>query len=232
LTRDPNTRVADFIRLTEPCHRMLYGFALTLCKDADQANDLTQEALIRAFEAFDQFRPGAPLMPWLRRILRNLFFDSFKTGRAQHEISEREMSLADAAPLLEAADDSKDPLVQLEGAQLAGWLKEEIEALEPGHQQVLQLCVMQDLSFEEAAEAANVPVGTIASRLARARAQLRERMLQRTTTARHPERKGAQARSMDEDEPLGRRSIGTPKRSLSGANEAGQGVAKEAKTPQ
>jgi RNA polymerase sigma-70 factor (ECF subfamily) len=204
-------RIAEFVRLTQPHHQQLYGVALSLCRDKDQAHDLTQEALVRAFEAFDQFRQGAPIWPWLRRILRNLFLDTFKTGRAQHEIGEREMSARDPSPLLTRADDSPDVLTQMERSQLSLWLQEEIASLAPSQKQVLELCVMQGLSFEEAAEVAGIPVGTIASRLARARAELRARMLKRTTIEHPPEAKQAQLLSMDEKKAPSRKGLEAPK---------------------
>jgi RNA polymerase sigma-70 factor, ECF subfamily len=194
------SQIAEFVQLTEPHHRHLYGIALSLCRDADQAADLTQEALIRAFEAFDRFQVGAPVLPWLRRILRNLFLDSFKTGRARHEVTESAIGSTDDPFQIEVADERDDPLTHLERSEHNTWLAEEIAALSPDHQQVLNLCVMQDLSFEDAAEMTRIPVGTIASRLARARSQLRARMLKR---ARQPKTEGALL--ADSDDPLARR---------------------------
>jgi RNA polymerase sigma-70 factor, ECF subfamily len=227
--RDPDKRVSEFVRLTEPCHKQLYGIALSLCKDADQANDLTQETLIRAFEAFDQFRPGAPIMPWLRQILRHIFLDTFKTGRARHEISERELSSVEGSPCFEVADDRNNPLAQVERSQLSRWLQEEIAALDPAHQQVLMLCIMQDLSFEEAAESAGIPVGTISSRLARARAQLRERMTRKIAMARRHEGNCMESVFLDEKDSIARRPSGDPQRSDRSKPGVEQGVEKEYK---
>jgi DNA-directed RNA polymerase specialized sigma24 family protein len=81
-----------------------------MCRDADQAHDLTQETLVRAFEAFDTFRPGAPILPWLRQILRHLFLDTFKTGRARHEIAEREMTGSETSLLQAAVNPQDNPL--------------------------------------------------------------------------------------------------------------------------
>jgi RNA polymerase sigma factor (sigma-70 family) len=80
--------ISEFVKLTRPHHRQLYGIALSLCRDPDQAQDLTQEALIKAYQAFDRFRSDEPILPWLRRILRNVYLDTFKTGRARHEVNE------------------------------------------------------------------------------------------------------------------------------------------------
>ncbi len=61
---DKDPRVAEFVRVTTPHHRTLFGIALSLCRDSDQAADLTQDALVRAFEAFDRFKAGSTALPW------------------------------------------------------------------------------------------------------------------------------------------------------------------------
>lgn len=179
--------VSEFVRLTEPHHKQLYGIAIALCRDPDKAADLVQEALIRAFEAFDRFRRDEPVLPWIRRILRNVYLDSFKTGRYRHEVPESELG-----PTHKPADlavSAPDPLAKLEQDQLFTWVREEMTCLDPTHQQVLELCVMQELSFVEAAEIAEIPVGTLASRLARARVQLRKRVLRRVARVQRQEGK-------------------------------------------
>lgn len=179
LAKQDDNHVATFVRLTAPHQRELLGLARALCRDPDQAADLAQETLIHAFNAFDRFRPDAPVRPWLRRILRNLFLDSLKTGRARHEVrADGGLGEDDPSPP-DVAVDPADPLAALERAELAGWLREEIQALDPDRRQVVELCVIHELSFQEIAELTGVPVGTVASRLARGRATLRERMLAR-----------------------------------------------------
>ena len=207
-TNDQKRDVAAFTRLTEPHHRQLFGIALSLCRDRDQAADLTQEALIRAYQAFDRFRPGAPVLPWLRRILRNVFLDTFKTGRARHEVTESTMGSAEHEPYqldTTHAHDGVSALDQLERNQLVTWLQQEIAALDPSQQQVLELCVMQDLSFKEAAELLELPVGTVASRLARARAELRLRILKQISAARRRGEKVGDSILMDLDAALTRK---------------------------
>lgn len=207
LSKQDDQRVATFVRLTAPHHRELLGLARALCRDGDQAADLAQETLVHAFKAFDRFRPDAPVRPWLRRILRNLFLDSLRTGRARHELSDSQRGVRDDTPLPSAGVDTSDPLAALERAQLSSWLREEIAALEPDQRQVMELCVMQDLTFQEIAELTDLPVGTVASRLARGRARLRERMLQRAQPRGERAGGGATLRSGD-GEPAPTRRVG------------------------
>jgi RNA polymerase sigma-70 factor, ECF subfamily len=219
------------VRLTEPHHRHLYGIALALCHDADQAADLTQETLIHAFAAFDRFRPGASMRPWLRSILRHLFLDTFKTGRSRHEVAESDIAAAEGSSLTEIPDERPDPLAELERAELQQWVQQEIAALSPAHRQVLTLCVVHGLGFAEAAELAGIPVGTVASRLGRARAELRERLLRRTSLTPGGEAYRDAQVSGDADDGLGRRSVATVGVSTGGVGQSGEMSAKVEKTP-
>lgn len=179
-------QVSRFVELTAPFHERLFRIAMTLCHDRDQAADLTQETLVRAFRAFDRFRTGEPVLPWLARILRNLHLDLVKSGRARYEVAAHQLGgrseqLED--PFASVPATTPDPLTALERSQLAGWLAEELEALEPAHQLIVVLCDVEDLSYQEAAEVAGIPVGTVRSRLSRAREQLRERLRRRMAEA-------------------------------------------------
>jgi RNA polymerase sigma-70 factor (ECF subfamily) len=175
-SRQAQRRVSEFVRQTRPFHERLYRIALSLCRDRDQAADLTQEALVRAFRSFDSFRPGAPVLPWLARILRNVHLDSFKTGRAQHEVAEHQLDREGPGIDASVAHPAPDPLAALERAELGARLAREMETLDPGQRQTLILCDIEGFSYQEAAEAEGVPVGTIRSRLARGRAELRRRL--------------------------------------------------------
>jgi RNA polymerase sigma-70 factor, ECF subfamily len=226
-----SSREAEFVRLTEPHHRDLYGVALALCHDADQAADLAQEALVRAYEAFDRSRPGAPVRPWLRSILRNLFLDTFKTGRARHEVTDSELGSGQGAGLAEMAAEGVDPLARLEQAELQAWVREEIAALSVDHQQVLELCVMHEMGFAEAAELAGIPVGTVASRLGRARVELRERLRRRAAARKKQEEYRGTPNSRDADSTLGRSGIGAKAKVSVGVGQAEEMSAKVEKTP-
>lgn len=173
---DKDELVTQFVRLTRPCHERLFRIALSLCGDRDQAADLTQEALIRAFRAFDRFRLGAPVLPWLARILRNHYLDTLKTGRVRHELSESQMGGGDE---LARAGAVPSPIKQIERAQLMRWLQQELESLPEDQRLIVLLCDVEGMSYKEAAEVAGVPVGTVRSRLSRCREVLRNRITAR-----------------------------------------------------
>ena len=74
----PSTKICDPRSTggTTPGIAMLARIASAMCGDPDQGADLAQEALVRAFVAFERFRPGAPVLPWLTRIVRNVYLDA------------------------------------------------------------------------------------------------------------------------------------------------------------
>lgn len=149
-----------------PYYRRLYGFALRLCGDPDRASDLTQDSLIKAYRAYDRFREGAPIMPWLMRILRNTFLDDQRSARARYELRAKEGEI-------EAVGQGGDQLSAVSRSQLRERLEAGLEKLPEHHAAVLIAVDVEGLDYTEAALVLDVPVGTIRSRLNRARAQLR-----------------------------------------------------------
>lgn len=175
----PEDSLARFTRTACAHQDRLYRVARALCRDADVAADLTQEALIRAFRAFDSFRSDQPVLPWLCRILRNVYLDSRKTGRARHEVAGRELPAERDDPYDNVPGSTPDPLGMLEKKTLRACLNEELERLEPEQRLILILCDVEEMSYQEAAEIAGIPIGTVRSRLARCRERLRARLRDR-----------------------------------------------------
>lgn len=140
----------------------LRRYALALSRDEAEAEDLVQEALMRGHEKRRSFRPGADMKRWLFSILRNGFLDKRRSRKAEMR---REGAFAALAP--EAMDPPQESAVRL--AQLrAGFLE-----LPEEQREALSLVAVEGLTYAEAAEVAEVPLGTMMSRVARARAQLR-----------------------------------------------------------
>lgn len=178
VARDPTVSyrdlVSSFVSVTRPHHEALFRIAVSVCHDHDQAADLTQEALIRAFRAFDRFDQARPVLPWLARILRNVHLDSFKTGRSRHEVASHQLANPAADPFAGVPCRAPDPAARAETVQLTRLLQEAMTLLEPDQQLVVILCDVEEFSYQEAAEALDIPVGTVRSRLARSRQRLRE----------------------------------------------------------
>jgi RNA polymerase sigma-70 factor (ECF subfamily) len=138
-----------------------YGLALT--RDPADAEELVHETLVRALEKRGSFRHGRPLRPWLLSILHNIFIDGTRRRRTEHE------ALADAAILSPGHQTApQDQRVRL------NQLLDRFMALPEEQRAAMHLVSIEGLSYAEAASALAIPVGTLMSRLGRARAALRE----------------------------------------------------------
>jgi len=138
----------------------LRGFARFLARDPVAADDLVQDAVLRAFKALDQFQPGTNLKAWLFTILRNQFYEQRRRARRE------------TAVMAEFAEtDTPVTSNQHERSEVAD-LQVLIFRLPPLLREALILIGAQGLTHEEAAAICSVPVGTMKARLFRARAQL------------------------------------------------------------
>jgi len=150
-----------------------YRFARWLCR-SDDANDIVQEAFLRAFRGFDTLR-GGDVKAWLLTIVRNCSATVFEQQRRRPTVSfgeEHEEALQSDADA--ASPDPESAMAAEDDGRTLGRL---IEALPEEHRQVLLLRELEELSYREIASVTQVPIGTVMSRLARARAALRGKWL-------------------------------------------------------
>jgi RNA polymerase sigma-70 factor (ECF subfamily) len=140
----------------------LRRFARYMTRDADYSDDLVQECLTRAIANIESWQPGTNLRAWLFVILKNVFRNDKR--RAQHDIAYRN-GLERDAPLFAPAQ-QHNHLVLSEVQQAFLQLTED-------HREVLMLIAVEGLRYEEAASVLNISVGTVKSRLSRARTALR-----------------------------------------------------------
>lgn len=154
---------------------LLFGIALRLLNDEDVAADAVQEALISAFRRFHTFR-GDSLRSWLARVVVNACYDEMRRRRRQHSVP-LELLNSDGEEIETSywlVDPQSDPEVQFESSELETAIQKCLDKLPPIYRIVLVLVDVEGLSYEEAANAAGVPVGTVKSRLARARLQMQK----------------------------------------------------------
>ena len=142
----------------------LRRYARALSNDADAASDLVQETAMRAIAHWDQWRREAPLKAWLFAIMRNAYFRNRRTSTRWRSLS------ADLARAQER-DRAPEPIDPLFLRHVGRALAE----LTPAQREVLFLIAVEGLSYAEAAELTETPIGTVMSRLSRARARLRAR---------------------------------------------------------
>jgi RNA polymerase sigma-70 factor (ECF subfamily) len=158
----------------------LYGTALRLTRNADDAEDLVAETVVKAWARLAELRDRQAFEAWIRRILNNTFLSEWRHRRASPEITL-------AAPCEDGEDESFSLFEQLHQPFLLWWgnpeesaianllrqdLDRALDALPDAHRVVVVLVDVQGYSYPEAAHMLGVPLGTVRSRLNRARAQL------------------------------------------------------------
>jgi RNA polymerase sigma-70 factor, ECF subfamily len=140
----------------------LRAFAISLCGNVDRADDLVQEALLRAWANMDSFQPGTNMSAWLFTILRNLFRSEYRKRR--REVEDVDGSYAETLTSL-PEQDGRLEIVEFRGA---------LKLLPSEQRESLILVGASGFSYEEAAQICGCAVGTIKSRVNRARSRLAE----------------------------------------------------------
>lgn len=162
----------DFERDVLPHLERLRRYAIGYASDGDEAKDWVQETLMKAYRAWERYEPGTNLGAWLRAILRNTVISEHRSRRRLDTVRFKEI---DRFPTLAAPP---GPHAGREGldAPLDGEVVRALDALSPQLRETLVLSDLEGLSYEEIAQLKGVPLGTVQSRLFRARRALRPRL--------------------------------------------------------
>jgi RNA polymerase sigma-70 factor, ECF subfamily len=168
-----NSRTELAVNLTEYLDG-LYGYAVVLSRDQAEAQDLVQETCLRALRAMGRLRPDSNVKSWLFTILRNAWLNQLRQRKPVLDVVDLDST---DYGLDRAVDSSKDPY----GAYVSDLEREQvrhaIEQLPLEFREIILLREYEELSYEEIATMLQCPVGTVMSRLARARSKLRELLL-------------------------------------------------------
>jgi RNA polymerase sigma-70 factor (ECF subfamily) len=151
-----------------PLFDQLYNFAHWLAQNREEAEDLVQETYAKALRGFSSYAPGTNFRAWMYRILRNTFVTSRTGLKATMTVP---LDQDDDDPMAPA--DTQTPeaiLIDRSNQQL---LHSALEELPVHFREILLLCEVEELSYQDIAETLTVPIGTVMSRLSRARAALR-----------------------------------------------------------
>jgi RNA polymerase sigma-70 factor (ECF subfamily) len=159
-------QVASFEQLVLPHMRAGYNLARWLLRNDHDAEDVMQEAIVRAFRFFDGFRGDNP-RAWLLSVVRNSAYTFLQQNRARELGTEFDEEVHG-----ESASAEETPEVLLLRSAQQRSLNEAVEALPVEFREVFVLREMEGLSYKEIAELARIPLGTVMSRLSRARRQL------------------------------------------------------------
>jgi RNA polymerase sigma-70 factor, ECF subfamily len=145
-----------------------YNLARWLARNETDAEDLVQEAYLRAFSHFESFR-GGDGRPWLLTIVRNCFYDSLKKNGVHHR------SVFDES-IHSGGRESLTPETSLLEEEKTELMREALEELPLGLREVLVLRELEEMSYKEIANIAGIPLGTVMSRLSRARQQIQQNL--------------------------------------------------------
>ncbi len=155
----------------------IYNYVYRMTGSADDAEDLTQEVFIRLYTSIDSFRGQSSLNTWLFRIAGNLCIDRFRrTKNRAPAFSLDEPAGGDDAPAHEVPDETYAPHRLLENVEMAEQIQAALSKLPEKLRTALLLHDIEGLPYEEIAEIAGCPLGTVKSRLFNARLQLRQHL--------------------------------------------------------
>lgn len=163
----------------------LFGVACRMTKNAADAEDLVQDALIKAMRARDQYQPGTNLKAWLFKILTNTFINRYRRGGLERSVLEG----PDAEPLVDTwvSASSMNAMRDAETQALRPILEAEIDRALNGLPEEFRLAVVlsdvEELSYKEIAEVMGCPVGTVMSRLHRGRKLLQKTLYEHAVLA-------------------------------------------------
>jgi RNA polymerase sigma-70 factor (ECF subfamily) len=166
----------SFETLAMPLLDPLYNFAHWLTHSREEAEDLVQETYLKALKGFASFQQGTNFRAWMYRILRNTFLTS-RTG----------LSVKMTVPLDREEDAIGRPADTPEALLLARadqqMVQAALERLQVQFREVIVLCDIEEMSYQEIAEIVGIPIGTVMSRLSRARKSMRELLSEKTRGA-------------------------------------------------
>ena len=152
-----------------PLFERLYNFAHWLTQDREEAEDLVQETYAKALKGFSSFQPGTNFRAWIYQILRNTFFTS-RTGLKSSATVPLELD-NDQENVPTTADTPESILLQRSDRQL---VQQALGRLPVPYREVLLLCEFEEMSYHEISATLSIPMGTVMSRLSRARRALRD----------------------------------------------------------
>ena len=165
-----------FNQLVIHYQKLAYHVAYRILSDADAAADATQDAFLRAFRAIGQYRGGS-FKAWSLRIVTNTCYDQLRAKQRRPTVSLEALMVSDLVPTPSFVDQAESPEAYAERQELSQAIQAGINTLPPDQRIALTLCDVAGMSYQEIAKATRVSLGTVKSRISRARAKLRSYLL-------------------------------------------------------
>lgn len=156
----------------------LYGAALRLTRSASDAEDLVQDAYVKAYRFYDRFEPGTNMKAWLYRILTNTFINKYRRRTRERNVLEGNNArpVGDGVMSRAAMRSLTDPVAEAQRRLISEEIQVALDSLPEDYRVMILLADVEELSYKEIAEIVGCPIGTVMSRLHRARKQLQGRL--------------------------------------------------------
>lgn len=172
--------IAGFEKLVSRYQNKILGYVARMTNgDREEAEDITQEAFIKAYRNLDSFRGQASFSTWLYKIATNLCIDRARTKkrRPQQAYSlDEPFEQGEEGGGREIADSRFEPSKGVERDELRSLVRQTVAEMPEKHRQVLIMCDLQGMAYENIAEVLSIPLGTVKSRIFHARADLARRL--------------------------------------------------------
>lgn len=162
-----------------------YSFAYSLCGNETDAKELVQHAFVKVFDKAGSFNASQSLESWYMTVLKNLFLDGTRSWDRKRGVSMDEVVGEEGLTVADSLEDEREEalLDRLERTEEAGLVHKALAGLPKVSRVVLTMIDVNGMGYEEAARALDWPLGTVRSRVSRARAALRTRLLEMGVTA-------------------------------------------------
>jgi RNA polymerase sigma-70 factor, ECF subfamily len=167
-----NQLYADFEREAIPHMDALYNFALKMTGDSDDADDLVQETFLKAFRFFDKFEKGTNCKAWLFRIMKNTYINNYRKNSKEPDKVDYDEVENFYENIKASSTDSAHLAKEIYDNLLDDEISGAISSLPEDFRTVIILCDIEGLTYDEIADFIDCPVGTVRSRLHRARKML------------------------------------------------------------
>ena len=187
MTRDEESRIVQkvlkgdvnaFEKLVLEYEKNVYNIALRMTGNSEDASDMTQEAFIKAYNSLQSFRGDSKFSVWIYRIATNVCLDFLRSKSRRPTVSLSVEDNEGEEVQLDVADESQSPELLLDRQMTRESVRRGLETLSPEYRQILLLREIQGLSYDEISQALGLEVGTVKSRIFRARKKLCTFLLQ------------------------------------------------------
>jgi len=171
---EADTRRAAYEALLEPCWDPLWRYAYNSTNNSEDARDLLSETALEGFKSFGQFRGDTSFLRWMYRIMTTTHIDMLRRAKRHKAQSLEVLHENGSTDLLEIVDESADPERIVLGPMLSEPVHKALSALSDEFRAVVVLADMEQLDYSEVSDILQIPLGTVRSRLHRARSLLRK----------------------------------------------------------